>query len=184
MTNADKKILKRLKKEDKKALTELYDSYWEILFLSSYNILKEREVCEEIIQDVFIDLWHNRAKLQIKISLKAYLYACTRYKVFAQIRKQKAIKVELFDDLKKRFQYTNPETKMMDKELVYQIEKTISTLPKKCRIVYKLSRNRQMSHKEIAEKLSISTKTVENHIGNALRVLKKSLGYTFSILFL
>ncbi|ALJ05402.1 hypothetical protein APS56_09850 [Pseudalgibacter alginicilyticus] len=174
-------IIQRLKEDDKKALTLIYNAYWKPLFLSSYNLLKNKELCEEIIQDVFIDLWNNREKIQIKISLNSYLYACTRYKVFAQFRKQKMIRVELYEDLEKRFQYATPETKIMHKELVDQINIVVNTLPKKCQKVYKLSRNNQLSHKEIAEKLNISTKTVENHIGYALKVLRGALGSMLSI---
>ncbi|MDD7888009.1 RNA polymerase sigma-70 factor [Flavivirga sp. 57AJ16] len=184
MTNKDNEIFDRLKNDDKKALTELYNSYWKPLFISAYNLLKDKEVCEEIIQDVFIDLWNSRKRLQINISFQSYLYACTRYKVFSQFRKKKIIKVELFEDLKRRFQLTTPETEIMHKELVSQIDDIINTLPKKCRIVYKLSRQKQMTHKEIAQKLNISSKTVENHITNALRTLKAALGYTFSIVII
>ena len=97
----DDKLLARLKDGDKKALTEIYNLYWKPLFVSSYNLLKNKEVCEEIIQDIFVDLWRNREKLQIRISLNSYLYACTRYKVFGHLRKTKITRVELYEDLKK-----------------------------------------------------------------------------------
>lgn len=181
MTFSEDDILKRLKNDDRKALTLIYNAYWKPLFLSSYNLLKNKELCEEIIQDVFVDLWNNRDKIKIKISLNSYLYACTRYKVFAQFRKQKVIRVELFEDLEKRFQYATPETKIMHKELVAQIDAVVKTLPKKCQNVYDLSRNEQLSHKEIAAKLNISTKTVENHISLALKVLRNALGPMLSV---
>lgn len=184
MNIKDVEIIKRLKKGEKKALTELYDSYWKSLFISSYNLLKDKELCEEIIQDVFIDFWKNREKLQIKISIKSYLYACVRYKVFGEFRKNKIKNVELFEELNQRFQYATPETKIMHDELVMQIESIVKTLPKKCQEVYVLSRNQQLSHKEIAEKLDISTKTVENHITYALKILRTALGHLLSIGFL
>lgn len=181
MINPDDAIILSLKTGDKKALTNLYNSYWKPLFISSYNVLKNKEICEEIIQDVFIDLWKKRTELQIRVSLKSYLYACVRYKVFREFRKNKVVRVELFDDLNKRFQYATPETKIMHKELVQQIDLIIESLPEKCRLVYQLSRNEQLSHKEISERLNISTKTVENHITNALKVLRTSLGNMLSI---
>jgi RNA polymerase sigma-70 factor (ECF subfamily) len=184
MNLPEDEILQRLKKDDKKALTLIYNAYWKPLFLSSYNLLKNKELCEEIIQDVFIDMWNNREKIQIKISLNSYLYACTRYKVFAQFRKQKVIRFELCKDLEKRFQYATPETKLMHEELVAQIDSIVKTLPKKCQNVYILSRKEQLSHKEIAKKLKISTKTVENHIGFALKALRNALGPLLSIEFI
>lgn len=176
MYNSDSKIIQRLKVEDKKALTVLYNNYWKVLYISSYNLLKDKEVCEEIIQDVFIDLWNKRKDLEIKVSLQSYLYACVRYKVFAEFRTNKMPRVELFEQLNERLQYTTPETKMMHKELKKNVNLVVERLPAKCKRVYQLSRHEQLSHKEIAEQLGITVKTVENHITNALRVLRTSLG--------
>ncbi|CDF80185.1 RNA polymerase sigma 70 factor [Formosa agariphila KMM 3901] len=185
MFDSDIEIIKGLKKDDKKALTVLYKNYWKILYISSYNLLKDKEVCEEIIQDVFIDVWNKRKELEIRVSFKSYLYACVRYKVFAEFRSNKIMRVELFEELDKRMQYTTPETKMMHKELKYHIELVVDTLPEKCKRVYVLSRNEHLSHKEISEQLGISIKTVENHITNALRVLRASLGQVlFVVLFI
>ncbi|MHA7944636.1 RNA polymerase sigma-70 factor [Formosa sp. 3Alg 14/1] len=185
MDSSDKNIINGLKASDKKALTILYNTYWKVLYISSFNLLKDKEVCEEIIQDVFIDLWNKRQELEIKVSLQSYLYACVRYKVFAEFRSNRIMRVELFEEIDKRLQYTTPETKMMHKELQQHIELVVESLPEKCKRVYKLSRNEQLSHKEIAEQLGITIKTVENHITNALRVLRTSLGQIlFITLFL
>jgi len=181
MYNSDKEIIQGIKAGDKRALTILYNTYWKVLYISSYNILKNKEVCEEIIQDVFIDIWNKQQELKIKVSLKSYLYACVRYKVFAEFKKNKIIRVELFNELDKRLQYTTPETKMMHDELEKEITFIVGSLPNKCKKVYQLSRNEQLSHKEIAEMLGISVKTVENHITNALRVLRTSLGHALFV---
>ncbi len=180
--NSDILLVDRLRNGDESALTELYNRFWQLLFMSSYNVIKDRELCEDIIQDIFMNIWHNREKLEIHISLKGYMYACARYQVFNHLKKNKdKIHVELFDDLEKRFQHSTPETEMMHDELVHQINLIIETLPDKCRIVYKLSREEQLSHKEIAERLDISTKTVENHITKALQVIRLSMGSTASM---
>lgn len=181
MIITDDEILQRLKDGDKKALTILYDSYWKPLFAFSYILLKDRELCEEIIQDIYIEIWNRRADLQIKVSLKSYLYACVRYKVFAEFRKHKVERVELFDDINARFQFSTPETKMIHEELEQHVKLVIESLPEKCQMVFKLSRNEQLSHKQIAEQLDISTKTVENHITNALKVLRDSLGNVLAV---
>jgi RNA polymerase sigma-70 factor (family 1) len=180
--NLDTVLINRLREGDKLALTELYNTYWQLLFTSAYNIIKDKELCEDIIQDIFMNIWHNREKLEINISLKGYLYACARYQVFNQFRKNKdKIHVEFFNDLNKRFQYGTPETELMHNELVQQINTIVETLPEKCQLVYKLSREEQLSHKEIAVRLNISTKTVENHITKALQTIRLSIGNAASI---
>ncbi|WP_300979126.1 RNA polymerase sigma-70 factor [Flavobacterium sp.] len=178
----DAVLIKRLRNGDKQALTDMYNEYWQLLFVSSFNVIKDKELCEDIIQDIFMNLWNNREKLEINISLKGYLYACARYQVFHQLKKNKdKLHVEFLDDLDKRFQHSTPETQMIHDELVQQISFIIDTLPEKCQLVYKLSRDEQLSHKEIAERLEISTKTVENHITKALHVIRLSMGSTTSI---
>lgn len=180
--NRDAVLISRLRSGDKEALTELYNKFWQLLFVSSYNVVKDKELCEDIIQDIFMNIWNNREKLEINISLKGYLYACARYQVFNHFKKNKdKIHVEFFDDLDKRFQHSTPETQMMHEELVQQISSIVDTLPEKCQLVYKLSRDEQLSHKEIAERLDISIKTVENHITKALQVIRLSMGSTASM---
>lgn len=180
--NTDTVLINRLREGDKLALTELYNTYWQLLFISAYNIIKDKELCEDIIQDIFMNIWHNREKLEINISLKSYLYACARYQVFNQFRKNKdKIHVEFFNDLDKRFQYATPETEMMHDELVQQINTIVETLPEKCQLVYKLSREEQLTHKEIALRLNISVKTVENHITKALQTIRMSMGSAATI---
>lgn len=180
--NSDIILINRLRNGDESALTELYNKFWQSLFVSSYNVLKDKELCEDIIQDIFMNIWHNREKLEINISLKGYMYACARYQVFNQFKKNKdKIHVELFEDLDKRFQYSTPETQLMHDELLDQINSIVEALPEKCQLVYKLSREEQLSHKEIAERLDISTKTVENHITKALHVIRISMGTSASM---
>ncbi|MDQ6470831.1 sigma factor [Flavobacterium sp. LHD-80] len=119
LLNQDKILIDRLRTGDESALTELYNTFWQALFMSAYNVIKDKELCEDIIQDIFLNIWTNREKLEIHISLKGYMYASARYQVFNHLRKNKdKVKVELFDDLEKRFQHTTPETELMHEELV------------------------------------------------------------------
>jgi RNA polymerase sigma factor (sigma-70 family) len=107
-----------------------------------------------------------------------------RYKIFAEFRKDKAIRVELYDDINSRMQYSTPETRMIHEELEEQVRLIIDNLPDKCQLVFNMSRNEELSHKEIAELLGISTRTVETHITNALKVLRDSLGHALTIEFI
>ncbi|HEX8023941.1 RNA polymerase sigma-70 factor [Mucilaginibacter sp.] len=175
---SDMQLIGRLKADDEAALTMIYRRYWQSLFKAAYNILKDRQACEDIIQELFIKLWDCRAEVEISISLKAYLYASVRYGVYRQIRTG-AVKSEIFDDLIERLHTPATHNSIEHKELLLQISQVIDTLPEKCREVYKLSREECLSHKEIALQLNISTKTVENHLTKALRELRGSLGTAF-----
>lgn len=182
-TLIDERIIKRLHQNDESALTELYSKYWQYLYITSYNVLRNKELCEDIVQEVFLSVWNRRMKLQIKVSLKSYLYACTRYQVFAQLRKNKEIlRTDLFTTMNQRIHYASTDAEIIYKELVQQVDSVVETLPNKCKKVYILSRNEHLSHLEISSRLHISTKTVENHITKALRILKKSLGVFVSII--
>lgn len=181
----DVDLVERLQNNEEGALTIIYKQYWEIMYLAAYNLVKDRSVCEDIVQEVFISLWQRREKLQIKVSLKSYLYTSTVYKVYDHFNKNKKMpKDELFDNFENKIETSNPETKLMHQELIYHLDSIVDTLPEKCKEVYKLSRENMLSNKEIAEQLNISQRTVEGHISKALKILKESLGVAVSIEFL
>lgn len=178
-------LVKRLQENEEEALTIIYKEYWEIMYLAAYNLVKDKSVCEDIVQEVFISLWQRRAKIQIKVSLKSYLYTSTVYKVYDHFSKnKKMLKDELFDNFENKIETSNPETKLMHEELIYHLDSIVDSLPDKCREVYKLSRENMLSNKEIAEQLNISQRTVEGHISKALKILKESLGVAVSIEFI
>ncbi|MFC5047328.1 RNA polymerase sigma factor [Aquimarina hainanensis] len=175
MSNSDVLLLERLSQNDASAMTELYNRYWKLLYSSSYNVLRNKALCEDITQEVFVDVWNNRKKIEITTSLKSYLYACTRYKVFAQLKKNnKYIHLPYINKLDNRSLNVSTDSALLHKELSEQINTIIESLPEKCRNVFRLSRVEQMSYKEISHKLNISTKTVENHISKALQIIRAS----------
>jgi RNA polymerase sigma-70 factor (family 1) len=182
---SDIQLIDRLKLDDETALSAIYKRYWEVLYASAYHVLKDRQVCEDIIQELFIKLWNNRCSTRITVSLKAYLYASIRYEVYRQIRTG-AVRGDIYDDVLQRIHTPAVYDNIEYKELTARISSVVNTLPEKCREVYKLSREECLSHKEIASQLNISTKTVENHLTKALRQLRTFIGSTFllQVLFL
>jgi RNA polymerase sigma-70 factor (ECF subfamily) len=175
---SDIELIDRLKADDETAISAIYKKYWQLLYVSAYNVLKDRQACEDMIQELFIKLWKNRAAIEISVSLKAYLYACIRYEVYRQMRSG-AVRSDIFDDLPQRLQTPADYENIEYKELIAQVSSVVGTLPQKCREVYQLSRDECLSHKQIALRLNISTKTVENHLTKALRQLRTSLGSFF-----
>tara|TARA_B100000949_G_scaffold234226_1_gene252654 strand:- start:2626 stop:3210 length:585 start_codon:yes stop_codon:yes gene_type:complete len=181
----DQLLILQLRQGEEHVFRKLFDTYWKSLFISAFRVLNDKKICEEIVQDIFIGIWKNRKNLEIKVSLDKYLYACVRYQVFNQLRKnQNNLRAEIFENLDERCTYENPESEVLFKELVQKVDSIVEELPEKCRLVYKMSREEQLSHKEISDRLNISPKTVENHITKALFVLRASLGGFLSGLLL
>lgn len=170
----DSVLLDRLAAGDEYALNEIYMLYWQDLFMCAYNVLKDKAACEDIIQDLFLQLWQKRTTIQITTSLRAYLYTAVRYTVFRQIRTGK-VRSALFDEAADRMAANTTEFIMAEKDISRQVARVVAGLPDKCREVYKLSREEQLTHKEIASRLNISTKTVENQLTIALKRVRATL---------
>lgn len=171
----DTELMDRLRESDDLALKLIYKKYWNKLYVSAYNMLQDQQACEDIIQDIFINLWNKREVIEIKVSLKSYLFASARYEVYRQVRSG-SVREELFDGISERLSTPSEYGNIEHRELLSQVNSIVNNLSEKCKEVYKLSREEQLSHKEIATKLEISPKTVENHLNKALRQLRISLG--------
>lgn len=171
----DQELMDLLRAGDTLALKFIYQKYWNQLFSSAYHVLQDQQACEDIIQELFISLWNKRNQIEIRISLKSYLFASIRYEVYRQIR-HGIVREDLFEGIHERLQTPSEYGSLEYQELLSQINSIVDKLPEKCKTVYKLSREEQLSHKEIASQLDISPKTVENHLNKALRQLRISLG--------
>jgi RNA polymerase sigma-70 factor (ECF subfamily) len=181
----EKQLLDRLRKGDDKAFERIYETYWERLYGYAYNRLQSKEAVEELLQEVFISLWEKRNHLEIHTSLSAYLSAAIRYSVYKyiasmQVRKQYA------QVARQTLSVEDDSTRQMlsFEEFKNALEKQISSLPPTCRLVFTLSREENLSLKQIGEKLQISPKTAEVHIGRALKSLRIGLSEFLSILLL
>jgi RNA polymerase sigma-70 factor (family 1) len=173
-SHADDEIIVMLKNNDEQAMIVLYKLHWKKLYTSAYKILKDKETCQDIIQDVFIRIWHKRDQLNIGHSLETYIFASVRYEVYRKIRETKRYE-PIVDEMADTIAASKGLDTLEYKELESHIESVIDTLPAKCKEVYRMSRNELLSHKEIAEKLAISTNAVRNHITKALHRLRISM---------
>lgn len=181
---SDSELLEQLRQDNEVALDIIFKKYWQPLFISAFNLLKDKAACEDIIQDIFIKVWDRRSEIEIKTSLRAYLFASMRYEVFRQVKLGNG-RVDLFDCLDQAFKDPSPLEGLVHKDLLAKVDLVIESLPDRCREVYRLSREEQLSHKEISEKLNISRKTVETHITKALKHMRISLKeiVTFQIIY-
>ena len=179
--HADQELLMKLKNHDEQAMIMLYKRYWRSLYISAYRILKNKESSEDIVQELFIRIWNNRENLDIKSSVQAYLSAAVRYEVLRRLRNSKNHE-PILDEIIETVADLSLYDRLEYQELQFRISTVVDTLPGKCREVYNLSRNELLSHKEIAEKLAISTKTVRNHITRALHELRMNMNELMMLL--
>ncbi len=176
--SSEKMHLNLLKEGDQKAFEQVFNGYWSKLYVYAYNILRDKGVCEDIVQEVLVSLWVKRESLEIE-SLSSFLFTAVRYQVLKVIRSGK-VREGFFQEIEKMSMST-PAEQLEQKDLLNLIEARIDELPGKCREIFLLSRKEQLSNREIAERLGVSIKTVENQITIAIRRLRSDLG---DVLFL
>lgn len=154
------------------AFTEIYNRYWDKLLYIAAIKLKNITIAEEIVQDVFLDLWKRRKQLAITGSLEAYLSVAVKYRIInahARIKREQ-------DYLNNRaIEQLHTEPWLDERELQKNYKKLVSQLPEKCRITYQLSREEGLSLKEIAGKMSVSQKAVEANLTRSLKLLRIGL---------
>ncbi len=172
----DVKLLLLLSQGNRIAFEILYKRHWETLYKTAFYILQDADACKDIVQSIFIWLWEHRQTIQIE-SLKPYLKSAVKFKVANFIRANK-IRGSFFEDLNKFSPTKLPPTSeelIEIKELNAIIQHAIANLPEKCRNIFILSRTHNLNNREIAERLGISVKTVENQITIAIRKIRSSL---------
>jgi RNA polymerase sigma-70 factor (family 1) len=169
-----------IKLDDKASLEQIYRQYWSKLYIYAFNVLHEREICEDIVQEIFINLWTRRKDVQIS-DLNSYLYKSVKHQIFNHFRKSKYKKQLLM-----KFNLINDQYEIDElyekEELKVHINEVISKLPEQRRIIFQMSRYEGLSNKEITENLNISLQTVKNQISKSLKIIRKSLK-NFHILF-
>lgn len=176
MDESDSEILLLFRKNDVNGLKRLYDKYYVSLYMLAIKYIGKKEVAEEIVQDVFIQLWEKRQVLDVTSSFKSYLSAAIKYKSINYLKSiyKKYRFTELIPDLFTDNTFSGEE-EVIGNEFSAIIKESIKNLPPKCRIIFNLSRNFSMSYDEIAVHLSISKRTVQAQIGIALKRIRKEL---------
>jgi RNA polymerase sigma-70 factor, ECF subfamily len=162
--------------DDYRAFEKLFHYNYNPLRNFCKNLVHIDEVAEELVSEVFFKIWNNRKRILISSSAKSYLYASIRNISFDHLRKEKhAVWVDLEQAGAITCDQYNPQEQSEFEELQIKIENAIAKLPKKCRLIFQLSRDHSMKYNEIAETLKLSVKTVETQMGRALKSLRKSL---------
>jgi len=158
---------------DQQAFKELYLIYFDRLYKFAFSILHSSEFAEEAVNDVFLNIWQKRSSLKNIENLKNYLFISTKNTSFNYLSKFRKERSTTLDDVLVRFEADEltPETAYFTNEVRMEIEQAINQLPPKTKLVFQMAKIEGLKYKEIAEILSISVNTIDNHIATAIKKL-------------
>lgn len=178
----DQELAALLKEGDNMAYTEIFERYKVILYKHAFRLLNDQDDANDVIQDVFFTIWQKKDTIVFKTSLSAYLYNSVRNRIFDLITHHKvaARYVDSIRDFVAIGNYITDE-QIRAKELAAIIEKEVAALPTKMREVFELSRQEELSYKQIAQQLNISDKTVKQQVYNAVKILRLKVGSLLTI---
>lgn len=175
--------IKLLRSNDPAALRDIFEEHYESVCRTVHRFIKDRSQTEDIAQTVFIKLWEKRDRIDIDVSLPAYIHRMAINEALMHLRKlNRRSETELHDNLPPETT-EGVEKEYLQTELQEHITSAIDTLPPKTRTVFMLSRFEDLTYREIADKMDISIKTVENQMGRALRILREKMKGYLSMFF-
>lgn len=172
---SDEDIINLIKENNSKGIELLFKKYYKSLCSISNRYIRDENHAEDIVQELVLDIWNKRDKLNINSSLGSYLRRSAVNRSLNHIRSKRVVIVEEDQGMNVTFDNRDVQLQLEKEEMERFINDAIDELPEKCRLVFVMSRFDGLSYKEISEKLEISTKTVENQIYKALKHLKARL---------
>ncbi len=172
--SADNEIIKQIREGSEKAFRKVYDMHYKLMLGVGINITKDIDSAKEVVQEVFYQFWKNRENIKDGISIRNYLKRAVINRCINHIKYNSRF---TGDEQLERTETDSvaPDKQMEVNELKEVIDAAVANLPEKARVIFILRRHEGLSLKEIAEKLDISPKTVENQITRALKLLKAEI---------
>ena len=166
-------------KIDNRNFREIYDTHFRPVcrFLNYYT--RNEKFIEEVVQDVFVKLWEERENLEIQY-IKTYLYNAARNKILNELRDERNRNLLLEQWAKREFENQQAEDCVDMNEFVQLLQATVDTLPPTCKEIFTMSREKNLSYKEIALERNISVKTVEAQMGIALKRIREKMSDYYS----
>ena len=182
---SDVELLNLLRDSDHAAYGEIFRRYFYLIFTHAYKRLGDEEQAKDVVQDVFAALWFNREGNLPVSNLAGYLYTGVRNKIF-DLFAHEQVKTRHMESLKAYLSVHGSaatDHRIRENQLRAYIDREIGALPPKMRRIFEMSRKEQLSHKEIAERLSVSENNVSKQVNNALRILRTKLGVMIYLWF-
>ncbi|MCW3092576.1 MAG: polymerase sigma-70 factor [Ferruginibacter sp.] len=163
--------------EDEVSYKKLFFHFFLPLKSFSFSIIKSKELAEEIVSDILIDIWAKRKQLAGIDNLKMYLYVSVRNASLRKMQQTKKSVMLSLDEVNVEFasSYENAETILLTRELSEKIDLAIQQLPQRCKLIFKLAKEDRLKYKEIAVLLNISVKTIDHQVSLALKKIAEVL---------
>jgi RNA polymerase sigma-70 factor (ECF subfamily) len=172
----DQEIVGRIRKGDVDQFESLFRSSYASLVRYAKTIIKDQDASEEIVQDLFFRLWKDKERIRIKSSLNGYLFRSVHNKCLHFIDHRRIVERHVEEmSIHQPENQESPSDILNYKELQAKIATILERLPERCGTIFCMSRFEGLKYSEIAEKLSISIKTVESNMGRALKEFRKAL---------
>lgn len=162
---------------NEQAFEKLFKLHYQMLLKVALFLLQDAEQSEEIVHDVFLNVWQKRENVNPEASFKNYLITAVRNRCFNHLKAKKKTH-SINDDetwAEELVADNHTDTQAQVKDVQKALEEAVNKLPDQCRLIFQLSRYENMSYKEIAAALELSPKTIENQIGRALKALRNDL---------
>lgn len=184
MQTIDENIWKRIQKEDEKAFEILFYTFYSSLCFYANQIIHNHELSEELVQDVFLKIWQSHHKIEIKSSIRAYLYQAVHNQAINTLKQQSANKLKVNQLTGDAIWKFIEDTYFIDEYLLEKLEaseteelinKIISQLPEQCREIFILSRFEGKTNQEISEIFQITENSVRTQLYRALTKIKEAL---------
>lgn len=180
----ESELISALKKGEHEAYSYLFSKYYKDLVLYGGTIVQNQEICEDIVQNLFLHIWENREIIQIE-SLKSYLLKSVRNSCLDEIKHNKIINEHTdFVIRQNSLESNSTEEYILFSEINTKLLEAIEKLPEDEKITFKMSRIKEIKYQQIANELNISVRTVEVRISKSIKHLKEMLKDFFILLFL
>jgi RNA polymerase sigma-70 factor, ECF subfamily len=172
----DTDIIRRISRGDVKQFESLFRSSYVSLVRYARTLIKDLDTAEEIVQDLFFRIWNDKEKIKIESSLNGYLFRSVHNRCLHYIEHNRVVERHAEEmALQLPESPESPSDILNYKELQSKIASILEKLPERCGRIFYMSRFEGLKYNEIAEKLSVSVKTVEANMGKALKEFRKEL---------
>lgn len=175
-------LIEKIKSGDAGSFEILFRNYSQHLINFSRRYIRDKQIAENIVQDVFLKIWQNRHSLDSSQSIKSYLFTAVKNESFKHLR-HLDVETRSYDHvLSLTTVEKSPEEMFDEKEFIAKVNLALNDLPEKCREIFFMSRFDNLKYAEIAKILDISVKTVETQISRALKKMRENLSTLVLIL--